>query len=167
MSYFPLSAVAKTLNTQASQSDMRQTGLGITASADSILDDASTDAILSTLGGGTTGIAVFKDATAADVRSDIGAGVAYIKQSKNASFTAESGYMYEIDDSAGNINVTMFTIASVSDFVGFKKVAGSNTITINRDGTQDIDDAATTTLNVVGECKELVVRASGNEWMIK
>lgn len=167
MSYFPLNAVAKTLLTQVSQTNMRQTGLGISASADSILDDASTDAILATLGGGTTGIAVFKDETAADARSDIGSGVAYTVQSKTSNFTAQSGYLYEIDDSAGNVAVTMFTIANSTDFVGFKKVAGSNTITINRDGTQDIDDAASATLTVIGECKELVVRASGNEWMIK
>jgi len=167
MSYFPLTSTAKTLNLQSSQANMLTTGLGISAPAVSILDDASTDAILSTLGGGSTGINIFKDTTAAAVRAEIGAGPAYVVEAKTADFTAESGKFYEVDTTSGAVAVTMFTIASGADFVGFKKVAGSNDITINRNGTQDIDDATSKVLSAINEAIDMIPKASGNEWMIK
>lgn len=167
MGYFPFTQTGKDLAAAVSPSAARTTGLGISAAADSILDDASTDAILTTLGGGALGIEVFKDATAAAVRSDIGAGPAYVVEAKNADFIAASGRFYEIDTTSDHVNVTMFAIASGADFVGFKRVAGSNNVIINRNGTQDIDGAASKTLTVNGESIDLLPNAAVNKWLLK
>lgn len=166
MGYFPLTATGKALGVASSAANARTSALAITAAADSMLDDSTTDLILATLGGGTTGIAVFKDATAADVRTDIGAGVGYTVEAKNADFTAADGKFYEIDASGTQIDVTMFSCA-VGAQVGFKMVVGGNNIVINRIITEDIDNAPAYTLTTVNEAIEFIANAAGTEWLVK
>lgn len=165
MSYFPFTTVGKALAAASSQSNARQSGLGITAAADSLLDDTTTDAILATLGGGSAGIDVFKDATAADIRSDIGASAGLVAEAKNASFTAADGKLYEIDASGGAVAVTMPSV-SAGMRIGFKLAVGGNNVTINRNGTEDIDNQASYVLSVTGQEIELVPNAGATEWLI-
>ena len=175
MAYVPMSSNARSGLATAS------------ASGVSIWDDASTDAILSTLGGGTTGIALFKDSTAGDAlddlgvsafvqttlaatdaanfRSIIGANGNLVGEVESADFTAASGKFYELDSSGGAIAVTM-PACSADVVIGFKvKVAGNN-ITLTRAGSDTIDGNNTYVLSVVGEAILVKGDSAGTRWIV-
>jgi len=168
MGFFPLTAVAKTFNTQSSQPNMRQTGLGISAAVDGVIDDASTDAMLASMGGGTTGIAVFKDTTAAAARTEISAGVGYTISAKDTGDSPVTGVdanLYECDTSGGVLTINLPAVTANAK-IGIKLVTAGNNLTVGRNGVETIDGAASDdTLSVAGETVEYRANAAVNGWV--
>lgn len=146
------------------------TAMGITASAQSILDDISTDAILTTLGGTATGLNVFKAANAGAARSAISAGVGWVENSENAGFTAVDGEYNSIDNSGGTIGVTL-PAAGAGKACGFRissqSVSNAKDVTITRAGSDTIAGGTSLVLDQAGENYILRVDASNTNWRIE
>lgn len=160
-----MSSVAKTLVVQASQSAMRQTGLGISAAADALLDDANNGAILTTLGISAFAQTILDDADAAAVRTTIGAGVGYTFEAKSSSFSAADGKSYDVDSSGGAVVPTL-PAASAGKKVRIKAKVVGNDITVTRAGSDTIDGANTYVMSQLGESYSFEVDNTGTNWAI-
>lgn len=160
-----MSPVAKTLVVQTSQGSMRGTGLGFSVFIETILDDADADAVLATLGGGTSGIAVFKDTTAAAIRTEIGASVGYAFEAKSASFTAADAKSYDVDSSGGAVVPTCPAAGAGLKFRVKLKTAGNN-CTVTRAGADTVDGATTYVMSVAGENYSFEVDNTGTNWAV-
>lgn len=160
-----MSSVAKTLVVQASQSAMRTTGLGISAAADALLDDANNGAILTTLGISAFAQTILDDADAAAVRTTIGAGVGYTFEAKSADFTAADGKSYDVDASGGAVIPTL-PAAGAGKKVRVKIATGGNNVTVTRAGSDTIDGATTYVMSQSKENYAFEVDNTGTNWAI-
>jgi len=145
---------------------MRTTGLGHSAFMETIFDDADADTVLATLGGGTSGIAVFKDTTAAAIRTEIGAGVGYtFAATETASFNLVDGVSSLIDSSGGAVVATLPAAGAGKKLRAKISVAGNN-VTVTRAGADTVEGATTYVMSQVGENYAFEVDNSGTNWAI-
>lgn len=163
---FPLSAVAKTLCSQASQTLMRTTGLGISAAGETLITQA-TQALMRTTGLGFSAFmeTIFDDADAAAVRTTISAGVGYTFSAKSADFSAADGVSYDVDSSGAAVIPTL-PAAGAGKKVRVKLKTAGNNCTVTRAGADTIDGATTYVMSVAGEGYAFEVDNTGTNWAI-
>lgn len=166
MSYFPLTSVAKTLNTQASQANMRGTGLGISAAADAILDDANNGAILTTLGITAAAQTILDDASTTAIRTTLGADVGFVLEDKSADFTAADAKYYLVNSSGGLVTATLPAVG-VGLKIGFKLVTAGNNLVLDGNASEQIEGAATFTMSVAGEQYFVRANTAGTAWIVE
>ncbi len=88
----------------------------------------------------------------------------YATQSKTASFTAAAGVVYLIDSTSGAVTVTLPAANSAGQTLAVKWVGGSNTVTVQRAGSDTIGAATTSAaMGLLNEVWEFVSSGSG-QW---
>lgn len=111
-------------------------------------------------GTSTTQLATTAFATAADaLKADT-----YTTQSKTASFTAVPGFIYLIDSTSGAVVVTLPAASTAGQTFATKWSAGSNTVTLQRAGSDTIGPSTTSAvMGLTNEVWEFVSSGSG-QW---
>jgi hypothetical protein len=94
-----------------------------------------------------------------------GGGVSWTYERKSANFTAVAGYHYSIDTTGGAVTVTLPASGTAAAAIRFKRRAGSNSVTINRVGTDTIDGGTSYTMSNQYQANELVDSGLG-DWEV-
>jgi hypothetical protein len=85
-----------------------------------------------------------------------GGGVSWTYERKSADFTAVAGYHYSVDTTAGAVTVTLPASGTAAAAIRFKLRAGTNSIVINRAGSDTIDGGTSYTMTNPAQANELV-----------
>lgn len=85
-----------------------------------------------------------------------GGGVSWTYERKSADFTAVAGYHYSVDTTAGAVTVTLPASGTAAAAIRFKLRAGTNSIVINRAGSDTIDGGTSYTMSNPAQANELV-----------
>jgi hypothetical protein len=85
---------------------------------------------------------------------------------KTASFTAESGKMYLVDTTSGDVTVTMPNIAAGVETVGVLVTDDTNKVIVNADASDTMDGATTFTLSTLRDWR--ILHSDGtSDWKIQ
>ena len=105
-----------------------------------------------------------KQVAMSDIKDYIGGSILY--SGKTSNFTASTGYHYGVNTTSGNVVVTLPAVSSnTSGVIRFKIKSGTNSLTLNPNGSDTIDDLSSVTLTDLYQSISLISDGSSN-WEI-